>query len=77
MKKYIVEGQISRLERFCQKFDNVEEADKAAKMMATKYQKVNFYVRYPDGPNIVFGLTDHHYKWDSYFKDAVRFCHND
>lgn len=78
--KYIVEASIKYGKQFVElieNFDSLQEANKFAKEMATKHKGTSFYVRYPDNPNVIRGLDDHHYKYDPYFKMAVEFCHND
>jgi hypothetical protein len=75
--KYQVNGFISKNERIEEEFNTIDEANQFAEDMANKHQGYRFDVRYPAHSNVVFGLDDHHYKYDTYFKRAVRFCHND
>lgn len=55
-------------------FLTLEKADAFAKKMAGIYKGFSFYVRHGD---FVWGLTDFHWKYDRYFKQAIKFCHND
>lgn len=75
--KYTVEGSISKTEHIIKDFDTLQEADEFAKQMADKYRKKRFFVNYPDSPNHIHGLDDHHWQYDDYFKMPTRFCHND
>lgn len=72
--KWVVEGYLMPSKKFVAFCKDSQEADKLAKSMALEYKGKSFNVT---GPNDTKGLTDHHYKWDDYFKDAVQFTHND
>lgn len=72
--KWIVEGYLMKGKKFFAQCKDSQEANKLAKDMALQYKGQRFSVT---GPSDVRGLTDHHYAWDDYFKDAVEFTHND
>lgn len=71
---YVVEGYISKDFSAKETFKTEQEANARAKELALTHKKCRFDVRHPKW---VFGLDDHHYRYDDYFKDAIQFAHND
>jgi hypothetical protein len=67
---YLVEGNGLSLS-----FETQEEANARAKELASLHKRHRFSVSH--ATKDIIGLTDHHYKWDDYFKAAVQYCHND
>lgn len=73
-KLYVVEGYVDKTYSVKESYATESEANEAAKSHALHYKNSSFAVRHPKW---VFGLDDHHYKFDKYFNDAVQYCHND
>ncbi len=72
--KWTVEGYLMQGKKYVAFCKDSQEANKHAKEMALAYKGKRFDVT---GPDDIRGLTDHHYEWNDYFKDAVEYTHND